>query len=237
MASYYSVYITHKFYCVHLMSSGKGSGRSLQDILNSQVPNRGNGREGKGGGRRDGGRRSGGGGRDRRDFRKIPVNKVVDIPSNIPPTLDEKQFPQLLVSKNDIVEKTTMLDYKNVFSLIDINPLSDSTKTMPGWTLIDTNTKKMTTYNKCGRVVDYSNSCKDNDLTHDQIYTLYRSMSERWCNYYDEINELLGDRSPHINYKAEIEAIVKEDEELFKHIYQDINDYSSSDDDLNNLDD
>jgi len=224
------------------MSSGKGSGRSLQDILNSQVSNRrdgggaGGGRGGEGG-RRNGGRGGGGGGRSRRDFRKIPVNKVVDIPSNIPPTLDEKQFPQLLVSKNDIVEKTTMLDYKNVVSLVDKNPASDSTKTMPGWTLIDTKTKKMTTYDKCGRVVDYPNSYKDNDLTHDQIYTLYRNMSERWCNYYDEINELLGDRSPHINYKAEIEAIVKEDEELFKHIYQDINDYSSSDDDLNNLDD
>ena len=227
------------------MSSGKGSGRSLQDILNSQEYNRGNGREAKGGGRggggggsrRDGGRGGGGGGRDRRDFRKIPVNKVADIPSNMPPTLDEKQFPQLLVSKNDIVEKTTMLDYKNVVSLVDKNPASDSTKTMPGWTLIDTKTKKMTTYDKCGRVVDYPNNCKDNDLTRHQIYTLYRSISERWCNYYDEINELLGDRSPYINYKAEIDAIVKQDDELFKNMYQDIHDYSSSDDDLNNYDD
>ena len=225
------------------MSSGKGSGRSLQDILNSQVSNRrdgggaGRGRGGEGG-RRDGGRGGGGGGRGRRDFRKIPVNKVLDIPSNVPPTLDENQFPELLVSKNDnIVEKTTMLDYKNVVSLVDKNPLSVSTKTMPGWTLIDTKTKKMTTYDKYGRVVDYPNSCKDNDLTCEQIYTLYRRMSERWCNYYDEINELLGDRSPHINYKAEIEAIVKEDNELFKNIYQDINDYSSSDDDLNNFED
>jgi len=219
------------------MSSGKGSGRSLQDILNSQPPKRGNGCEGKGGGRGGGRGRRDGGGRGRRDLRKIPINKIIDIPSKMPPALDEIQFPDLLVSKNDIVEKTTMLDYKNVVSLVDKNPVSVSTKTMPGWTLIDTKTKIITTYDKYGRIVEHTKTCNDNDLTRDQIYTLYRNMSARWCNYYDEINDLLGDRSPHINYKAEIEAIVREDEELFKHIYQDINDYSSSDDDVNNFDD
>ena len=47
-----------------------------------------------------------------------------------------------------------------------------------------------------------------------QINNMYKNMCKRYEKYNDEINELLGDRSPHINYKSEIEEMVAEENEI-----------------------
>jgi len=65
----------------------------------------------------------------------------------------------------------------------------------------------------------------------------YKRLVKKWCDYYDSQNELLGDRSPFIDYKYEIQRLVDEDEELFNNLYEDGNYYSSSDDEFTNFDD
>ena len=238
------------------MSSTKVQGRSLQDILNSQQSNsqstnyRSNTYH-----RSDRNNRKGGEKLYHRNNRNNSTNNSTNNSSNNttsnttsnvskkynndvtnPITLDENHFPELL-SNTDLNNNPSKLDYKNVVSIVHDDTVKDNYKVVPGWTIIDKKTKKITTYDNFGKIVDRSIQDINTELTQEQINSIFRSMSKRWCQYYDEINEILGDRSPYFNYKEEIEKNVMEDEEIFKKMYDHINDYSSSDDDLNNFDD
>ena len=61
------------------------------------------------------------------------------------------------------------------------------------------------------------------------------TMINRWNNYRDEVNNLLGDLSPFINYKETIRKMVEEDnyilEEIYKHVHN--NGYHEHDSDYN----
>jgi hypothetical protein len=58
---------------------------------------------------------------------------------------------------------------------------------------------------------------------------MYIDMCKRWCSYYDEINDLVGDRSPYLNYKKEIREIVSEENIIMNKIYGGDYNYSSDD--------
>ena len=77
------------------------------------------------------------------------------------------------------------------------------------WTFIRNNNGK----------IEFLNLKKINHEETDEQYRLrynyYRNkMIENWNNYRDSINELLGDNSPYINYKKEIEDMVNEELEI-----------------------
>ena len=111
---------------------------------------------------------------------------------------------------------------KNVESIQDIKA---------GWTIIDKNDRTIKTYNNQGIIIDRKKTQEDlyNKLHQYEIYKINLDMCRRWCNYYDEINNLIGDRSPYINYKNEIRNIISEENDIMNKIYGD--DYHSSSDD------
>ena len=99
-----------------------------------------------------------------------------------------------------------------------------------GWTVINKYDKSIKTYNCKGILVDTNVLKTDiNNLNKYNLHNLYVSMSKRWCNYYDEINYLIGDRSPYINYKNDILKIISEENDIMNKIYGE--DYNSSSDD------
>tara|TARA_B100000902_G_C27300565_1_gene912539 strand:+ start:1523 stop:2188 length:666 start_codon:yes stop_codon:yes gene_type:complete len=144
-------------------------------------------------------------------------------------------FPELVSNKSETLNN--QLDFKTVVNKINYVP-TITKKVNPGWSTIDYKTKKITTYDRNYKIVD--NSVKTSEppvITSEEIYSLYNKMSRRWCDYYDSINDLLGDRSPYINYEDEINQIVSEDNEILKKIYENFDDYLSSDDEFINFDD
>tara|TARA_B100001769_G_scaffold242015_1_gene209829 strand:- start:51 stop:293 length:243 start_codon:yes stop_codon:yes gene_type:complete len=72
---------------------------------------------------------------------------------------------------------------------------------------------------------------KKKEETTKEILEFYKKLSNRWNNYRDEINELVGDTSPFINYKNDIEKIVEEENMILEEIYNETTNYSSSSDD------
>ena len=170
-------------------------------------------------------------------------------------TIDERL--NLIEEQINIVDETnndtiTDISSNTASNSIDYTSIINNTSSVyntstedvyPGWTLINKKTKEITTYDSRGRKVDLS--CKtlnqtlgtcDDDCV-EQIYNCYQVLSDNWCEYYDTQNELLGDRSPFINYKDEIDKLAREDEEIFSNLYQDLNNYSSSDDEFICMDD
>ena len=207
------------------MATNSRSGRSLQDILDTQRSietkytkhNK----------------------RDTFTKKQIKSNKV-EIKNNVSKdksyTCNDNDFPELIIVKNDT--KHNELDFKNVVNKTRQN-IENTEKVYPGWTTINRKTKKITTYDTCGNIIDKNTNVvvNDNNIDSDQIYSLYNKLSRRWCNYYDSINYLLGDRSPYINYDYEINKIVQEDNEMFKNMYDNIDDSFTSDDEYLNIDD
>jgi len=197
----------------------KTSGRSLDDILNGQKS-----------GYRVNGRR-----RNNNRYSSSVANSV-----NIkikPYNLEAGDFPDLVINSNDNNSETNSErnnDYKRVVVESDFTDPSRNTitnsKGKPGWTTIDKKTRQITSYDNYGNVVYRNNTVCIHSRTQ-EIYKIYQVMSDRWNNYYDETNELLGDRSPYINYQSAIDQIVHEDNISFKKCYHDYTDYSSGDDD------
>ena len=208
-----------------------GSGRSLQDILNSQsqgVTNRN--RRHKGG---TGARHSQALSNGKNDYR-----------------VEDSDFPELNGVKSDINNNgvksfksdTNNGDYKRV--VVDHDTIVDSSdkKGKPGWTFIDKKTKRITRYDLRGNPVvvkeclgverGQGGVVMNRSQQSREIYKIYEKMSNRWNNYYDENNRLFGDRSPYLNYQSAIDKIVEEDNRVFKTCYHDYNDYSSGDDDV-----
>ena len=104
-----------------------------------------------------------------------------------------------------------------------------------GFTILNKTDKSIKTYNQNG-VQIYDNILINDDINYNKIYKSYLTMCDRWSNYYDEINTLVGDRSPYYNYKEEINNMIYEDSILMSKIYgKDYN--SSSDEELQCTDD
>jgi len=99
-----------------------------------------------------------------------------------------------------------------------------------GWTIINKNDGSIKTYNKVGRLVNGTGlGIIGTDFDGDEIHEMYIDMCKRWCSYYDEINDLVGDRSPYLNYKKEIREIVSEENIIMNKIYGGDYNYSSDD--------
>ena len=163
----------------------------------------------------------------------------------IGPDLNINNFPELVLKNNTgsnpnditVAVGPDNLDFKKVVDLLDNDETNEYNETMekrcllkPGWTFIDKRTRKITTYDIYGRVIINGSQNNDINVTSQDIYNVYNSMSKRWSKYYDDRNELLGDRSPYVNYKHTIDTIVREDDERFKKIYNEIINYSSGED-------
>ena len=233
------------------------TGRSLEQLLNSQEIytrnyNSGNNRDeyriarGRGSGR---GR--GHGRRHRHDNNEEKVEKKVEekVEKKVEKKVEENditdivQFPKLTITDISSNTASNSIDYTSIINNTSSVYNTSTEDVYPGWTLINKKTKEITTYDIRGRKVDLS--CKtlnktlgtrDDDCV-EQIYNCYQVLSDNWCEYYDTQNELLGDRSPFINYKDEIDKLAREDEEIFSNLYQDLNNYSSSDDEFICMDD
>lgn len=111
---------------------------------------------------------------------------------------------------------------KNGYSLIKRNPL----------------TKKIEI------VYSYNHHSIAKELEQKKYKQEIETMINRWNTYRDEMNNLLGDLSPYINYKETIQKMVEEDnyilEEIFKHSstnshYENDSDYNSESEDAKYL--
>lgn len=105
-----------------------------------------------------------------------------------------------------------------------------------GYTLIKKNpiTKKTE--------ITYANNyfLKKQEIEENNYKKKINTMINNWNNYRDELNELLGDRSPYYDYKKILNKMIEEDnqimEELYKRKYNICSDYDSdynSDDEQN----
>ena len=118
----------------------------------------------------------------------------------------------------DIVNKTN-----------DFNKETNSSEKLKGWVYFNKNelNKK---YKK-----ENDNECKKprkkKEETTKEILDFYKKLSNRWNNYRDEINDLVGDVSPFINYKNDIKKMVEEENMILEEIYNEPTNYSSSSDD------
>ena len=84
-----------------------------------------------------------------------------------------------------------------------------------GYTLIkkDPLTKKVTiTYSK-------NYDAKKRELEQQNYSNTMTAMINNWNNYRDELNDLLGDISPYINYKEIIQKMIDEDNYILEKMY------------------
>lgn len=104
----------------------------------------------------------------------------------------------------------------------------ESRQNKNGWLILNKeNINKYKQEKKIKKILQESNSISRKD-----IYSCYNKLSSHWNNYRDEINSLLGDRSPYINYKNEIENLIFEENQILEELYGNAN-YCSSDDEHN----
>jgi hypothetical protein len=95
-----------------------------------------------------------------------------------------------------------------------------------GYTLIkrDPLTKKVTiTYSK-------NYEAKKRELEQQNYTNTMNAMINNWNNYRDELNDLLGDISPYINYKEIIQKMIDEDNYILEKMYSRKNTYLSDND-------
>tara|TARA_Y100001935_G_scaffold252920_1_gene257861 strand:- start:732 stop:1118 length:387 start_codon:yes stop_codon:yes gene_type:complete len=124
--------------------------------------------------------------------------------------------------------KKNITTFKDI--LIKNNDLNiDSNEKLKGWVYFNKNelNKKY--------IKDDENELKKpkkkKEETTKEILEFYKKLSNRWNNYRDEINDLVGDISPFINYKNDIEKIVEEENMILDEMYNETTNYSSSSDD------
>lgn len=91
------------------------------------------------------------------------------------------------------------------------------------WTVINKKTKK----------VNLSDSTKAlrKKFEKDRYHKITGDMINRWNNYRDELNDLLGDLSIYINYKEEINNMVEEEIKIDKMIEERLKDSDEYDSD------
>ena len=107
------------------------------------------------------------------------------------------------------VENITSEDYLNAgYTLIRRNPVTN---------------KINITYSK-------NYEAKKRELEHKNYTYIINTMINNWNNYRDELNELLGDMSPYINYKETIQKMVDEDNYIQEKINSRKNTYISDND-------
>jgi hypothetical protein len=215
------------------------TGRSLQDILNKCECNSHRGNSHRGNSHRGNSHRGNSYRGNSHRGSKSSIHEQIGK-ETIRPELNVTNFPELILKNNTSYETNDTisldnLDFKKVVDLLDHDETTDYNENVekrcwkkPGWTIIDKRTRKITTYDIYGRVIVNGSQNNAINLSSQDIYNVYNS--KRWSKYYDDTNELLGDRSPYFNYKHTIDTIVREDDERFKKIYNEIINYSSGED-------
>lgn len=108
----------------------------------------------------------------------------------------------------------------------DLNKESDINGKLKGWVYFNKNE-----LNKKYKKEDFKKSKKRKEETTKEILNFYNKLSIRWNRHRDEINDLIGDISPFINYKDDIKKMVQEENMILEEIYNDPKCYSSSSDD------
>lgn len=153
---------------------------------------------------------------------------------------DYKQFPELNTYTsgcNVLNPNNNENKFKDILSTQIPETTELNKQSLAGWSIYDKKTKMWITYDKLGfPITKNTNTIKENNIEPEQIMTVYKKMSDNWCNYYDEVNDLLGDCSPYINYQDEIDKLVDEDNDYYSKLYE-ANYNSSSDDEQEYCDD
>ena len=111
----------------------------------------------------------------------------------------------------------------------DLNKETNSSEKLKGWVYFNKNELKKK-YKK-ENDNESKKPKKKKEKTSKEILEFYKKLSNRWNNYRDEINELVGDMSPFINYENDIEKIVEEENMILEEIYNETTNYSSSSED------
>ena len=70
--------------------------------------------------------------------------------------------------------------------------------------------------------ITYSNNyeSKKKELEQQNYNIIIASMINRWNNYRDELNELLGDLSPYYNYKETLQKMIDEDNYILEELHK-----------------
>ena len=165
------------------------------------------------------------------DFQKEIVEKTFVLNN------DDVQFPQLNIGLNNPNIQTDDIKenkFKDALKIEFPQKIEVENKHWAGYTVFNTKNKTWKTYDKNGIVVfpeNYKKYQKDKatQISSDDIMKVYEQMSANWCKYYDEINELVGDISPYIDYKNEIQKLVDEDNAMFNELYGNDGNISSDD--------
>lgn len=106
--------------------------------------------------------------------------------------------------------------------------ISESKQNKNGWLILNKeNIDKYKEEKNFQKNLKESSSISRND-----IYSCYNKVCINWNKYRDEINNLLGDRSPYFNYETEIERLIVEENQILEEMYGNTY-YCSSDDEHN----
>ena len=103
-----------------------------------------------------------------------------------------------------------------------------------GWTVLNKSSLKKLKEIKEKKQKQEEENLKKYSL--EDWYSLCIKLSSNWDKYRDTQNELLGDRSPYINYKNDIQKIVDEENYIQEEIYKIQNNYYLEYDSDNNSD-
>ncbi len=97
-----------------------------------------------------------------------------------------------------------------------------------GWTLLKSKNNKTIITNPTNSKKELYEKKKYNQKIN--------AMINNWNNFRDTENELMGDRSRFINYKKELDDMIKEEEMINEEIYENMNRFNSDDSDYNSDD-
>jgi superfamily I DNA/RNA helicase len=92
-----------------------------------------------------------------------------------------------------------------------------------GWTLLKSENNKTIITNPVNDKKDFYEKKRYNEKL--------KSMIDNWNHFRDTENELMGDRSPFINYKKELDDMIKEEEMLIELMNDYMNKLNSDDSD------
>ena len=149
-------------------------------------------------------------------------------------------FPSLLQNSNNIkLEINNITDFNEIkLKILSDNSYKNSNEDKPNdsenkWLILnDENINKYKKEKNDQKII------KEQEMENISINTInncYNKLSLQWNSYRDKINSLLGDTSPYISYKKDIEYLIFEENKIQEEIYGNLN-YLSSDDEHNEYD-
>jgi len=125
--------------------------------------------------------------------------------------------------------ETSNISFKDILTTNNnSNNMRDTNGKLKGWVYFNKN--ELNKKYKKEDLNSFKKSKKKEETTKEILY-FYKKLSIRWNTYRDEINDLVGDISPYINYKEDIKKMVQEENMILEAIYNEQRCYSSSSDD------